>query len=270
MNQAQDTESNMNKEKNPKEAKGHLHPHSTALAEVYKIFTGLGFSISEGPEIEDEYHNFDALNVPADHPSRDMQDTFWLKNHPSILSNEKDETGHHFLNDKKRTLLRTQTSSIQVRYMEKLKHEGRNPPFNIIGGGKVFRNEATDKTHEAQFYQIEGMSVGKDISVATLKSTLKEFFNLFFGNEIEIRFRPSYFPFVEPGVEVDVLFNGKWLEVLGAGMVHPVVLNAGGIDSKLWQGFAFGIGLDRLLMIRHNITDVRMLYSGDLRFINQF
>lgn len=230
---------------------GHLHLHSKALQEAYKIFTELGFSIGEGPEVEDEHHNFDALNIPADHPSRDMQDTFWLKKH-------LDSEG-------RRTLLRTQTSSIQIRFMENHK-----APFKVVGAGRVFRNEATDRTHEAQFYQIEGMYVDTEVNMGMLKGVLTDFYKKFFGGAVEIRFRPSYFPFVEPGVEVDILFNGKWLEVTGAGMVHPKVLEAGGVDPKKYQGFAFGIGFDRLLMIRHGITDIRQLYNGDLRFVTQF
>ena len=162
-------------------------------------------------------------------------------------------------------MLRTHTTSADVRYMQE-----HIPPFRIIVPGKVFRNEATDATHEAQFYQIDGVAIDKTMSLAELKGTLLTFFKKLLSDETEIRFRPSYFPFVEPGVEVDIKFNGKGLEVMGAGMLHPTVLKAGGLDPHIWKGFAFGGGIDRLVMIKHNIPDVRMLYSGDLRLINQF
>jgi len=219
----------------------------------------MGFEIESGPEIEDEYHNFDALNVPKDHPARDMQDTFWLK--PENL----------------KKLLRTHTSGVQVRYMEKNK-----PPFAIIVPGKVFRNEATDATHDAQFHQVEGLVVGKDITLANLKGTLEFFLKELFGKDVEIRLRPGYFPFVEPGVEIDMVCfkcGGKgcpscshsgWIEILGAGMVHPNVLNNVGIDNREYQGFAFGIGVDRIAMLKYGVDDVRRFYSGDLRLVNQF
>ncbi len=227
--------------------KGHLHPITQVTREVYEIFRQVGFDIAEGPEIENEYYNFDKLNIPENHPSRDMWDTFWLKP----------------LSDKK--LLRTHTSPVQIRYMESHK-----PPFKIIVPGKVYRNEATDATHEAQFYQLEGLVVGEEISMADLKGTLQFFFEKFFGDKVQIRFRPSFFPFVEPGVEVDVFFNGKWLEVMGAGMVHPSVLEGVGLHPQKYKGFAFGAGIDRLIMTKYNIGDVRLLYTGDLRLINQF
>lgn len=226
--------------------KGHLHPITQTLREIYGIFHDLGFAIAQGPELEEEFYNFDALNVPADHPSRDMQDTFWIKDHPGKL-------------------LTTQTSAIQIRFMENNK-----PPFRILAPGKVFRNEATDATHEAQFYQIEGMIIDKNVSLADLKGLLEHAFKKIFGDETVIRFRPSYFPFVEPGVEVDVKWKDSWLEVLGAGLVHPHVLKAGGVDPDQWQGLAFAFGLDRIVMLKYGIDDIRHLYSGDLRFINQF
>lgn len=232
------------------EQHGHEHPLTITIRDIHTIFRDMGFALAEGPEIETEFYNFDALNVPADHPSRDMQDTFWLK--------QKGPTGE-------RLVLRTQTSAVQVRYME-----AHTPPFRIIAPGKVFRNEATDATHEAQFYQVEGLYVDKTVSLGQLKGVLETFFKRFFGEGATIRFRPSYFPFVEPGIEVDVLFKGKWLEVMGAGIVHPSVLKASGIDSNEWQGFAFGVGIDRLVMIRYGIDDIRLLYSGDLRLIHQF
>lgn len=240
------------------EKKGHLHPMTKMIQEINSIFFSLGFEIVDGPEMESEYYNFDALNVPKDHPSRDMQDTFWIKG-------------------KKETVLRTHTSNVQIRYMEK--HE---PPIRIISPGKVFRNEATDATHEAMFYQIEGLMVDENVTLANLKGVLEIFFEKFFGKKIRVRFRPSFFPFVEPGAEVDmscfkcegkgcsICKNTGWIEILGAGMVHPNVLKAVGIDSDKYQGFAFGGGIERLGMLKYGIDDMRLFYSGDLRFVNQF
>lgn len=239
--------------------KGHLHPITQTVLRVSEIFSSLGFSVVNGPEIEDEYHNFDALNIPRDHPARDMQDTFWLKP------------------DKLKKLLRTQTSDVQIRFMEKNK-----PPLAIIVPGKVFRNEATDATHDAQFHQCEGLVISEKITLANLKGTLELFLKKLFGESVIIRLRPGYFPFVEPGVEVDMVCfkcQGKgcsscsqsgWIEILGAGMVHPKVLNTVGIDSKKYQGFAFGLGMDRITMLKHGVEDIRLFYSGDLRLVNQF
>lgn len=226
--------------------KGHLHPLSHIATRAARILGDLGFVTASGPEIEDEYYNFDALNVPKNHPARDMQDTFWLKGEPGKV-------------------LRTHTSPVQIRYMESHK-----PPIRIVAPGKVFRNEATDATHEAQFFQIEGLAVEAGLSLAHLKGTLEYFFKKLFGEEAKIRFRPTYFPFVEPGLEVDVWFRGKWLEVLGAGMVHPNVLSNARINSRKFSGFAFGGGLDRLAMIAYQVPDVRLFYQGDMRFISQF
>ena len=226
---------------------GHLHPISSAILEIREIFDELGFEVAEGPELEDEWHNFDALNVPKDHPSRDMQDTFWLK-------------------DGK--LLRTHTSPVQVRYMEQKIKEGIKPPYRIIVPGKVFRNEATDATHEAQFFQCEGLYVDKEVSLAQLKWTLLYFFKKYLGENAEIRLRPSFFPFTEPSVEVDVKFGGKWLEMAGAGLVHPNVFKAVGLEG--YTGFAFGSTIDRLIMVEYGVPDIRQLYSGDLRLVNQF
>lgn len=231
--------------------KGSLHPITLIMNEAVSIFKNLGFTVEVGPELEDEWHNFDALNVPKDHPARDMQDTFFIK-------------------DKENTVLRTHTSNTQIRYMEELVKSGGNPPFAIVVPGKVFRNESTDATHEMQFHQIECLMVGEDISVSNLKGILFEFFNKFFeGENVDIRLRPSFFPFVEPGFEIDLKRGEKWIELLGAGMVHPNVLENCGIDSKKYQGFAFGMGLDRLMMMKLGITDVRFSYQGDLR-LNQF
>lgn len=229
---------------------GHLHPTAEVANEINRIFTKMGFSIAEGPEVETEFYNFDALGTAKDHPSRDMQDTFWLK-----------DTGP----DGERLLPRTHTSPVQVRYMQQHK-----PPFRILAPGKVFRNEATDATHEAEFFQVEGLMVGKNVSMSDLKGALQVFVEEFFGKGIETRFRPVYFPFVEPGIELDIRWKGKWLEVLGAGLVHPKVLVAGGLDPNEWSGFAFGMGLDRMVMLKYGIDDIRHMYSGDLRFVNQF
>ncbi len=228
---------------------GHLHPLSIIIQDAIKIFSELDFAVADGPQIETEFHNFDALNIPKDHPARDMQDTFWVKTKPG----------------EERKVLRTHTSPVQIRYMQ-----AHKPPIRIIVPGKVYRNEATDATHEAQFHQVEGLAIDKNISMAELKGTLEHFFREFFGPETKIRFRPSYFPFVEPGVEVDAFYRGKWLELMGAGMVHPNVLSAAGLDPKEWKGFAFGGGIDRFAMIRYGLDDIRALYSGDLRVVNQF
>jgi len=231
--------------------KGHMHPLSAAISRANAIFTKLGYELAEGPLIESEYYNFDALNVPRDHPARDMQDTFWIRG--------VDEA-----------VLRTHTSPVQVRYMER-----HDPPIRIIAPGRVFRNEATDATHEAQFFQFEGLHIDTGISLADLKGTLEYFFSEFYERDITVRFRPGYFPFVEPGVEVDMLFKRKdgteqWVEIMGAGMVHPNVLRAGHIDPDTHTGFAFGIGLERLVMIAAEVPDVRLFNVPDLRFIHQF
>lgn len=240
---------------------GHLHPISHLIREANAIFGRMGFSFESGPLLEDEWHNFDALNVPKDHPARDMQDTFFIKDEPGMV-------------------LRTHTSPVQLRYMEEKVKAGIEPPYRIIVPGKVFRNEATDMTHEAEFFQIEGLVVGPDISLAHLKGTLARFFReLFKGASVEVRFRPSFFPFVEPGVEVDMRLVGenvpeklrdRWIEIMGAGMVHPNVLRNAGLDPATYKGFAFGMGLDRLAMLRWSIDDVRHMHSADLRFVNQF
>jgi len=229
--------------------KGHLHPITALMRQVLAIFNEMGFELATGPELEEEFYNFDALNVPKDHPARDMQDTFWIKTRPG----------------EERKLLRTHTSPIQIRYMK-----SHNPPFKIIAPGKVFRNEATDATHEAQFHQIEGLYVDKNVSMAHLKSVLTEFLRKLYGADVEIRFRPSFFGFVEPGVEVDMRRNGKWMEICGAGLVHPNVISSAGLNPEEWQGFAFGFGFDRIVMLKFGIDDVRKMYDGDLRMINQF
>lgn len=230
--------------------KGSLHPITITTNEIVRIFSELGFSVSTGPELESEEYNFDRLNFDKDHPARDMQDTFFIKN-------------------KKGMVLRTHTSNVQSRYMESVVKSGKLPPLAIIVPGKVFRNEATDSTHEMQFHQCEGLLVDRGISVAHMKGVLLEFFRRFFGSDADIRLRPSYFPFVEPGFEVDVKHKDKWIEVLGAGLVHPNVLKMAGIDPGEYSGFAFGMGIDRLAIIKYKIPDVRLFYQGDLR-LNQF
>ncbi|MCR4275059.1 MAG: phenylalanine--tRNA ligase subunit alpha [Candidatus Campbellbacteria bacterium] len=235
------------------EQKGFYHPLTVAIRDFERIFRSMGFSVATGPEIEDEWHNFTALNVPKDHPARDMQDTFWLPDG---------------------RVLRTHTSPVQIRYMET--HE---PPIRIIVPGKVYRNEATDMTHEAQFYQLEGLVVSEDTTLAHLKGVLETFFREFFGGTVEVRLRPSFFGFTEPSVEVDMRLTGehvtpklrdRWIEVMGAGMVHPNVLNNAGIDPKRYQGFAFGGGVERLCMLKWGIDDVRLFHTGDLRLTMQF
>ncbi len=239
---------------------GHTHPISSLIREANKIFFDMGFAFAEGPLVESEWYNFDALNVPKDHPARDMQDTFFMKG-------------------EKEMVLRTHTSPVQVRYMESRIKNGIQPPYRVIVPGKVFRNEATDMTHEAEFFQIEGLAVGEDITLAHLKGALQTFFNKLFNASVEIRFRPSFFPFTEPSVEVDMRLTspdapeklrGKWIEIMGAGMVHPAVLKNAGVDPEKYQGFAFGFGVDRLAILRWGIDDIRLMHSADLRFINQF
>lgn len=241
----------MNTDATPK--KGHLHPMTQMIREIQTIFEKIGFEVAQGPELETEFYNFDALNIPAGHPARGMQDTFWV----NTLGKAKASAD--------KLVLRTHTSPVQIRYMQ-----AHKPPFKIIVPGKVYRNEATDATHEAQFYQVEGLYVAEKVSLAELKGTLEYFFKKLFGDDVEMRLRPSYFPFVEPGVEVDILFKGRWLEVMGAGPVHENVLRMAGIDPEKYSGFAFGGGIDRLLMIKYGLDDIRLLYSGDLRFVNQF
>jgi phenylalanyl-tRNA synthetase alpha chain len=235
---------------------GHMHILSQVQYEIEDIFTSMGFMIIDGPEAEIEYYNFEALNIPKHHPARDMQDTFWT------------EDGN---------LLRTQTSAIQIRAMEKHK-----PPFKMVGPGRVFRYEAVDASHEHTFTQIEGMMVDKDISVSNLIYIMKECLSAIFKEEVAVRLRPSYYPFVEPGFDLDfkcMICGGKgckvckyngWIEFLGCGLVHPNVLRAGKIDPDKWSGFAFGMGLERLVMMRYGINDIRHFQSGDLRFLSQF
>ncbi|KKW21680.1 MAG: Phenylalanine-tRNA ligase alpha subunit [Parcubacteria group bacterium GW2011_GWB1_52_7] len=258
--------------------RGHLHPITRVLREVEDIFLRMGFTVAEGPEIETEHYNFDALNIPAEHPARDMWDTFWLRQNEIKIQSAGRRTK---LKNNERLLLRTHTSPVQIRYMET--HE---PPIRIISPGIVYRYEATDASHDIEFWQIEGLMVDKDVSAANFKAVIERFFSELFRRVVSIRLRPSYFPFVEPGFEVDISCaqcKGKgcsicgqsgWLEMMGAGMVHPNVFKAVGYNPSPLaggvQGFAFGMGLDRIAMMKYKIPDIRLMRSGDLRFLDQF
>ena len=235
---------------------GSLHPVTRIQAEIEDLFTSLGFAVLDGPEVESEYHNFDALNIPSTHPARDMQDTFWLTDG---------------------NLLRTHTSPVQVRGMERL-----GPPLRMIAPGRVFRNEEVDASHEHTFYQVEGMMVDRNVSVAHMIYFMKTLLSAIFRREATVRLRPGYFPFVEPGFELDiqclicggagcpVCKHSGWVELMPCGLVHPNVLSMSGIDPGQWGGFAFGLGLTRLAMMRYAIDDIRLFSSGDLRFLEQF
>ena len=235
---------------------GHRHPNTIALEEVERIFIGLGYEITEGPEIEKDYYNFEALNIPADHPAKDEQDTFYINGE---------------------MLLRTQTSSTQIHAMEAGK-----PPIRILAPGRVFRADEVDATHSPSFHQIEGLVVDKNITFADLKGTLAQFAKELFGEDTRVKFRPHHFPFTEPSAEMDVscfkcggkgcsMCKGEgWIEILGGGMVHPKVLQNGGVDAEKFSGFAFGIGLERLVMFRFGIDDMRLLYKNNIKFLEQF
>lgn len=224
--------------------KGNLHPITQFVKEAVKIFSDLGFDVYEGPEAESEWYNFDALNVPASHPARDTQDTFWLTDG---------------------RVLRTHTSNAQVRY-----GESHKPPIKAVFPGTVYRNEATDSKHETTFVQLEGLYIDKNVKVGHLKWALETFFQKLYGPETKIRLKPSFFPFVEPGFEVDVKKDGKWFELLGAGMVHPKVIQNMKLDPDKYSGWAFGMGIDRLVILKYGIDDIRHFRSGDLRFLKQF
>ncbi|MEQ3640328.1 MAG: phenylalanine--tRNA ligase subunit alpha [Alteromonas sp.] len=226
------------------EKPGNLHPVSRTIARIESFFGELGFSVKTGPEIEDGFHNFDALNIPANHPARADHDTFYFN--PDMM-------------------LRTQTSGVQIRTME-----AEKPPLRIISPGRVYRNDY-DQTHTPMFHQVEGLMVDKNVSFTELKGILHDFLHHFFEESLEVRFRPSYFPFTEPSAEVDVMGkNGQWLEVLGCGMVHPNVLKSVGIDPEEYTGFAFGMGVERLTMLRYGVNDLRAFFENDLRFLKQF
>jgi phenylalanyl-tRNA synthetase alpha chain len=228
------------------------------IQEISNIFSAIGFDVVEGPEIETDYNNFTALNIPSNHPARDMHDTFYLK------MREKGKPDENLL-------LRTHTSPVQIRLMKSVK-----PPVRIIAPGRVYRHEAVDATHAAIFYQIEGLAIDQNITFADLKGTLTHFAKKFFGGDLKVRFRPSYFPFVEPGAEMDLEWDrdgsGKksWMEILGAGMVHPQVLRNVGYDPEVYSGFAFGMGIERIVMAKYKIPDIRSFLESDLRFLEQF
>jgi phenylalanyl-tRNA synthetase alpha chain len=240
----------------PSKKRGYIHPLARVQYDMEDILTSMGFRILDGPEVETDYYNFEALNIPPHHPARDLQDTFWTEDN---------------------NLLRTHTSAIQIRGMEKLE-----PPFRIAAPGRVFRYEATDASHEHTFYQFEGMMVDKDISVSNLIFIMEEVLSALFKREVKVRLRPAYYPFVEPGFDLDfncMICGGSgckvckqtgWIEFLGCGLVHPNVLRAGNIDPDKWSGFAFGMGINRLVMMIYGINDIRHFMSGDLRFLHQF
>lgn len=235
---------------------GHRHPNTIALEEVERIFVGMGYEVVEGPEIEKDYYNFEALNIPADHPAKDEQDTFYINSD---------------------ILLRTQTSSVQVHVMENQK-----PPIRMIAPGRVFRADEVDATHSPSFHQIEGLVIDKNVTFSDLKGTLAEFAKELFGEETKVKFRPHHFPFTEPSAEMDVTCfkcggtgcrfckGSGWIEILGCGMVHPRVLTMCGIDPKEYTGFAFGVGLERIALLKYEIDDMRLLYENDIRFLKQF
>ncbi len=223
---------------------GKIHPLNSTIDKIIDIFTGLGYTVATGPHVETDYYNFEALNIPADHPARDMQDTFFLKE------------GY---------LLRTHTSPVQIRYMET-----HQPPIRIVAPGRVYRRDAVDATHSAVFHQIELLAIDQGLTFADLKGTIKEFVRQIFGADLPLKFRASYFPFTEPSAEVDVQWQGKWLEVLGCGMVDPNVLKAVGYDPEVYTGFAAGLGVERFAMVLHQIDDIRRCYNSDWRFLRQF
>ncbi len=241
---------------------GHLHPITQTIEELKDIMGRLGFSVADGPEIEDEWHNFEALNIPASHPARDPLENFYLATAGrSSASALPAGAGHE-----KAMLLRSQTSTVQIRVMEQTK-----PPVRIISLGRVYRPDAADATHYPMFHQIEGLLVDRGVTMADLKSVLRLFAASFFGEgDVHIRFRPSFFPFTEPSVEVDMSWHDRWIEMGGAGMVDPNVLRAVGYDPEQVTGFAFGLGVERVCMRRHNLTDIRELYKNDVRFLEQF
>ena len=222
---------------------GHRHPLITTTEEIVDLFLGLGYSVAEGPEVEQDHYNFTALNIPEDHPARDMQDTFYLQ---------------------KDLLLRTHTSPVQIRHLEQ-----NPPPVRIVAPGRVYRRDAVDATHSPVFHQVEVLAIDEGLDFSHLRGTVMAFLKAFFG-DLPVRFRASYFPFTEPSAEVDVQWRGRWLEVMGCGMVDPAVLEGLGLDPERYSGFAAGLGVERFCMVRHGIDDIRRLYTSDLRFLEQF
>ncbi|MBL9078604.1 MAG: phenylalanine--tRNA ligase subunit alpha [Planctomycetes bacterium] len=253
-------------EPGPRAARGTLHPITIVQNELVDLFTSMGFRWEDGPEVESEYFNFDALNIPGDHPARESQDTFWCKAQPGLGRN----------------LLRTHTSPVQVRTMQRLTRQGFHAPLKVVVPGRCFRSETVDKTHEHTFYQMEGLVVDRDVSTANLIHTMKTCLRVILERDVQVRLRPGFFPFVEPGFELDVncpFCSGRgcsvckqsgWIEILPCGMVHPNVLRQGGIDPEAYTGFAFGMGLQRVVMLRYGIDDIRQFMGGDLRFLRQF
>ncbi|CAM3310788.1 phenylalanine--tRNA ligase subunit alpha [Rhodothermus bifroesti] len=236
---------------------GSLHPLTQTLEAIVRVFEQLGFAVVEGPEIEDDWHNFSALNFPPDHPARDMQDTFFL---------------HQGASYAEAVVLRTHTSPVQIRVMERMQ-----PPIRIIAPGRVYRNEAVSYKSFCLFHQVEGLYVDQNVSMGDLKQTLHLFAQALFGKDVRMRFRPSYFPFTEPSAEVDIWWplpdhpeGGRWMEILGCGMVHPNVFRAVGIDPERYTGYAFGMGVERIAMLRYGIDDIRLFYENDVRFLEQF
>ena len=242
------------------EARGGLHPVTRTLERIESLFASIGFEVADGPEIEEDFHNFTALNTPEDHPARSMHDTFYLEGHEDVL-------------------LRTHTSPVQIRAMqahvERYQHCDSLPELRLIAPGRVFRVDS-DATHAPMFHQVEGLWVGENVSFADLKGVIADFLRKFFEtDDLQVRFRPSFFPFTEPSAEIDVAFmsgklEGRWLEIAGCGMVHPNVLQCAGIDPERYTGFAFGMGPDRLTMLRYGVNDLRLFFEGDLRFLSQF
>jgi len=228
---------------------GALHPLTRAIERISALFVELGFTVEEGPEVEDDFHNFTALNIPEAHPARAMQDTFYVQNGSRVL--------------------RTHTSPVQIRTMRGVVESGRTPPIRIICPGRVYRCDS-DRTHSPMFHQVEGLYVAEKVSFADLKYDLMTFLSRFFEREAEVLFRPSYFPFVEPGADVHMKLGDRWLELLGCGMVHPNVLNAVGLDPERYSGYAFGMGVERLAMLRYGVDDLRLFFENDLRFLQQF
>ncbi len=224
-------------------AAGHRHPLIVTTEKIVDLFCGLGYEVAEGPEVETDYYNFSALNIPPDHPARDMQDTFYLEDN---------------------LLLRTHTSPVQIRYLEE-----NPPPVRIVAPGRVYRRDAVDATHSPVFHQVEVLAIDEGLDFSHLRGTVMAFLKAFFG-DLPVRFRASYFPFTEPSAEVDVQWRGRWLEVMGCGMVDPAVLENLGLDPDRWSGFAAGLGVERFCMVRHGIDDIRRLYTSDLRFLEQF
>jgi phenylalanyl-tRNA synthetase alpha chain len=239
-------------------ALGRKHPLIQTIDDLKEIMGRFGFSVADGPELENEWHNFEALNIPEDHPARDPLDNFYVATAAVGTGSTEAGSGKH-------VLLRSQTSTVQIRVME-----GQQPPVRVVCLGRVYRPDTIDATHSCMFHQMEGLMVGRGVTMAQLKTVIRMLFSAYLGHDVSIRFRPSFFPFTEPSVEVDIPWGGAWLEMGGAGMVDPNVLQAVGYDPEQFSGFAFGLGIERLCMKRHGITDIRRFYENDIRFLRQF